>query len=952
MLSFSADWANGFGVRIRQTNILLKNILTIIAFCCCCLCRAQGSDSLLLANFKVLDAFHETFLADARVAVMEADSCTVLLDSMAVGDGFYAKVPRRDAYVLKIKCAQYPLTYQSIKIPQKAKGKYSIGKPVYIFREMERELGEAAVTASRILMVVKGDTLEYNASAFRMAEGSMLDNLIRALPGVKLSDDGRITVNGEYVSSLLVNGRDFFNGDPRVALSNLPAYTVSKIRTYHKSEKAELMGKTELTEDEKRESPLVMDVSLKREYAKGWISNYEMGGGMGIAGDSRMNWLGRLFAMRYTNHSSLAFFAGTNNLNDAMGVSDKGEWRKVDATEGEKKTHIAGLNFTLNPKDSPLKLSTALRAKRQNHIGDLRESGEDHYANLATMRKIHAESRASHTDLQWNANVGWARSRYYLRFEPSVSYSHHGNGVNTSSSMLQSAGNVGVDTLYRRNLYEQSGKRLWNAGATLLGMLFLPRNQMLDMTQKVTYNSRREHQYVDDALSYIESAQDCHREYRHKASPLAGYAYSGSLLYQNYEAVKTQNGKLRLFFKYQYEQDYGSARQELLRATDDGLAPSASQARAWITDAQNSYRTVRLNRTHTFDPYFDFAWGGFSVSAHAAMYAHKRHAEYAGTGHSEEIGIAEFAFAPSFSLGWSNKTHAIALGGSTRKELPEVLYLLDVQDSADPLTVLRGNPGLHPTRCQSAFLTYKASMKQHARQISLRAEFNRWMGKVAMAQRYDSQTGTTTFFPMNVDGNRVLDAKANYSASVGKRGNWAFSNELDFCLARSVDFSSASRGQELVLHAVRNAIVREDFRIDYRIGSMRVGGKATLAWTGQKSEQRMYRRQKFGTQGYGIVLSAPLLWGIDLDTDLMAYGRFGFSDATMNTTDWVWNVALTRGFGKGRQWMAKAIGFDVLRQLSNIRREVNAQGYVERRYNTMPSYVLFSLTYRLDIKPR
>ena len=95
------------------------------------------------------------------------------------------------------------------------------------------ELGAAEVRTSKIRMVVKGDTLIYNADAFQLAEGSMLDGLIKLLPGVQLRD-GQITVNGQYVSSLLVNGEDFFRGDPRVALENLPAYMVNKVKVYRK----------------------------------------------------------------------------------------------------------------------------------------------------------------------------------------------------------------------------------------------------------------------------------------------------------------------------------------------------------------------------------------------------------------------------------------------------------------------------------------------------------------------------------------------------------------------------------------------------------------------------------------------------------------------------------------------------------------------------------------------
>ena len=90
-------------------------------------------------------------------------------------------------------------------------------------------LGTATVKASLVKMVVDHDTIVYNAGAFQLAEGSMLDGLIKQLPGAEIRDN-RIYVNGEFVQSLLVNGKDFFKGDPAIALENLPAYMVNKIK--------------------------------------------------------------------------------------------------------------------------------------------------------------------------------------------------------------------------------------------------------------------------------------------------------------------------------------------------------------------------------------------------------------------------------------------------------------------------------------------------------------------------------------------------------------------------------------------------------------------------------------------------------------------------------------------------------------------------------------------------
>ena len=90
------------------------------------------------------------------------------------------------------------------------------------------------VKATKVKIYTRGDTVVYNADAFQLAEGSMLDALIRQLPGVELKDDGRILVNGRYVENLLLNGEDFFYGLPSVLLDFLPAYAVYDVKVYDK----------------------------------------------------------------------------------------------------------------------------------------------------------------------------------------------------------------------------------------------------------------------------------------------------------------------------------------------------------------------------------------------------------------------------------------------------------------------------------------------------------------------------------------------------------------------------------------------------------------------------------------------------------------------------------------------------------------------------------------------
>ncbi len=144
--------------------------------------------------------------------------------------------------------------------------------------KLENTLDEVEVLGTAIKMVMKGDTIVYDSRAFKLAEGSTLDALVRQLPGAQLSDDGSITVNGKKVSSLLLDGNDFFQGDPEMALKNLPAYTVDKIKVYDKVAKDDhvTLASQTLTSSPDDEN-IVMDVRLKKEFQMATVLSVEGG---------------------------------------------------------------------------------------------------------------------------------------------------------------------------------------------------------------------------------------------------------------------------------------------------------------------------------------------------------------------------------------------------------------------------------------------------------------------------------------------------------------------------------------------------------------------------------------------------------------------------------------------------------------------------------------------------
>ena len=239
-------------------------------------------------------------------------------------------------------------------------------------RRHEHMLREVTVTATKIKMVMHGDTVVYHADAFELQSGSMLDKLIAMLPGVRLEADGQIFVNGRKVESLLVNGEDFFKGDPKVALDNLPAYMVQDVKVYERTpERLTMTGMT--PEDFNRiERQLAIDVILKRQYSIGWVANATAGYGT----DNHYN--ARAFALRFTPQSRIAFFGYTNDVYGNSYYDHNGNWQNPGNAGRMSVQEVAGFAL-VNDKYKRYKVENDLTFKRTKQQNDEHQSTVNYF---------------------------------------------------------------------------------------------------------------------------------------------------------------------------------------------------------------------------------------------------------------------------------------------------------------------------------------------------------------------------------------------------------------------------------------------------------------------------------------------------------------------------------------------------------------------------------------------
>ena len=211
-------------------------------------------------------------------------------------------------YTLKAEIMGYKPHQQSLEV----KADMNLG--VIKLDPDTQVLDAAAVTAVGNPIIIKKDTVEYNASSFKISDDNMLVDLLKKLPGIEVSEDGTITSNGETISKITIAGKTFFLDDPQLASQNIPAKLVEKVKVVKKkSEQAEFTGIDDGDEE------TVIDLTVQRGMMNGVFGNVMAGGGADIpaaGGTFTPRWQGAAMGGRFTEDSQISVILNGNNTNN------------------------------------------------------------------------------------------------------------------------------------------------------------------------------------------------------------------------------------------------------------------------------------------------------------------------------------------------------------------------------------------------------------------------------------------------------------------------------------------------------------------------------------------------------------------------------------------------------------------------------------------------------------
>lgn len=898
-------------------------------------------------------------------------------------------------YIFRISLDGYQTTYVDYALEHISRRELARELPPFYLQKQAVVMKEVTVTASRVRFYYKGDTIVYNADAFQLAEGSMLDELLRQIPGMEMKSDGRIYHNGKFVDDLLLNGKAFFQGDRKLLLENLPAYTVKDIAIYDKqTEENEWLGKKDF-----RTQRYVIDVRLKKEYMVGWLANMEAGSGYR---EDHTPYLARLFAMRHTDHSRISLIGNANNLDDDSRPDNKNQWN--GGNSGLRRTELVAAEVNIESRDTEWSYGGYATAKHTTERKEQTTTTQNFLASGDTYEHRFSNDRYEDWELTAFQHLTYKNERLMLKFEPNVQYHRYRNTANSAlATFTAPVAEVSRrlldglfsptsprpslrDTLINRQLRESlgSGHDLDADLVDLSGTLKLKNsNDVLHFALDGRYYERAWQQFSRQQVRYAatpsqpQAAASPQPLFRHQLAdlpPSRKWEMRGMIGY----TLPLGQGWRQLFTSYQYlhvdQREHESLyRLDQLSDADSSFArpidelPSLSEYRHTL-DRTNSHRSHYVDNQHQFfaNVGYEFDkkdYGTAYLLFDAQFGITQQRMDY----QRSTIDTVLHRTAPTLSFRaqpWIRFTNDswIMFAPSIDIHQPDLVNKAAIRDDSDPMNVRLGNPNLRSSISTNYGLTYSKSNKKRNAANMLSLNYAPTFRAIAMGQTYDRTTGIRTYRPDNINGNWEASmqhelnynfTEHNHNLSVSSRLGYQHSVDL---MSEEAPLSPAPVSYAAISQSLTRSVVRTlSFSINPKLKF--TFGKHTLNFFTQVTMNRYTSHradfQNMTATNYRIGADAivHLPWKLDLTTDLALYGRRGYADRLMNSDDVVWNARLSRPFAKGRL-LVMLDGFDILGQLSNVTRTVNAQGRTETWTNVMPRYVLAHVVWRLNKEPK
>ena len=916
---------------------LLLMLMTASAF-------AQGGSRGRVSG-KVIDADDKLPVMEATVQVLSLPDSTMVTGQSTNLDGRFSIHVRPGNYVLRVSFIGYTSVEKKISITN-AKPNLNVGTV-----EMSIDavmLDAATVVAQAPEVTAKADTLIYNTSAYRVPEGSALEELVKKLPGAEVDESGKITINGKEITKIMIDGKEFFADDPNIAMKNLPVNIIDKIQAYDKqSDMARVTG----IEDGEEET--VLDLTVKPGMNHGFFGNVD-----GAYG-TEDRYSGKLLANYFRDKNQFTVIGSANNVNDNSFPGGGGFRRQENGLTAIK---MAGANFATENEKFKSEGSVNFNYKDADQIS--KQSSETFVSTEnSSFKNAMDHSRNKTTNLTADAFMEWRPDTMTtLIFRPRIRYGKTDNANSQNSYTFNQDPGYSTDELFSTDdlsslvpedqivnkVMRESLKK--GDDLTLTGMMIFNHrlnNEGRNITFRGRYNytNSSSEQFSLPTTEYFQQTPEELKETlnRYIDTPTKSSEYNVRLTYS--EPI-FKGGFLQFSYNFQYS-----------RSTTDNT--TFDMPDDWTIDGDKTGGTFNsdLSKSATYNYYnhqaeITFRWIREKMRFNVGMSFQPQRSTLSYTQGEYQVDTVRnvFNFTPTLDFRYRfSKTSQLRIRYRGRTSQPNMIDLLPITDDTDPLNVTKGNPGLKPTFTNNLRMEYNTFNTETQRGMFSFFNFQNTMNSISNRRTYNEETGGYTTMPENINGNwnifgivggNIALKNKKYTINTFTRAN--YQNMVSY-ISNNADLYAADK------NTTKRLSLGERLRGTYRNDWWEVSLNGSLDYTHSRNSYQEQNNMDTYQFSYGASTNVRLPWNMTISTDISQNSRRGYTDASMNRDELIWNAQIAQDFLKGNAATVSVQFYDILKNQSNISRTISAAMRQDTEYNAIYSYCMVHFIYRLNL---
>ena len=927
---------------------------------------------------RIVDSFTNLPISNVKLTLLSADSTiidtcrTFIWNDKAVHPDSYFYMQKNlseGKYIFKIEHPDYFTNFVDKELLFKSRNTSIDMQDIPIKRkgmeDKEHMLGEIVVKSTKIKMVMKGDTIIYNADAFNLPQGSMLDALIRQLPGATLNSNGEIFINGRKLDYLTLNGKDFFKGNNKQLIDNLPNYTVKNLKVFEKStDRSQAMG----VDIDKKD--YIMDISLKKKYEKTFIANFD------IAGGTNSRYTTKAFGLYFTPRFQLSIFSNINNVNEDRKPGEKGDWDPTKLPNGQVIQKTVGLNAAVSNEKNTLEnnMSTSFSWRDTHNISQIIAESFLNRGNNFSRSISDVKSKNFIYDFQNNLKIS---KPIFLKSTIKLNYNKFDNWGSVRSACFNADPSpIGSTEAILDTIFSSSRNRLVNdfgvnrlssktygfghsltTFANVNAYKQLPSGDRISALIEGDYLNTTNSMFNNYQLKYLKS--NAISDYRNRYDNTPSYSYNYRVGPQYTFVIP--NG-FRLFTGYQYQQK-GSYQNNQKYRLDKlykwqeenhalGSLPSSRDSLLLSLDANNSYKGYYISKQNSVSLGFGCSKSKnhnnvfFNTSVFVGYKSEKL--DYRNSLLNTSVQQYNWVSELALNMGFTINKYRFYGTMTSQMETPNLYSKITRSDNSNPLAISLGNPNLKNSRKTDISLTFSDNNNRRFKLPMAFINININQNAVANGFTYNPTTGVYTYKPQNVKGNWYGNIGLYDTFPLDNKNNFTLVNAIVYSYNHNVDFTGVTGQTESMLSKVNNHWLEDNLSLNYQKGGLTCSLVGEMKWRYANSRRENFSTIRTLDFNYGMLGSYKFEFGLETGMDLKMFSRRGYSDPLINANDLICNVYISKSFLKGKL-AAKLEGYDIFHQLKSISYEINGQGKTETRFNAIPNYLMLHLIYKMNI---